>query len=129
MLGDLATAAMALGVAERAVDEATRHVTDRRQFGRALVGFPAVREMLEAMETRVRQSAALVYAAAGAAGPRSAHGWRPCGHDVAAAAVATCIEGVQLHGGYGYMHDAVIERLMRDALSLRSRSGIAWQRR
>lgn len=115
----LAVAAAACGVAATAVDQAVRYVSQRRQFGRALGTFAALRSMVAVMVAQVDAAWALTEAAA-----REQHGGE---HEAAMfateAALGVCLDALQLHGGYGYTVEYPIERLVRDAVSLRARVG------
>ncbi len=111
-------AAQAVGIAQGALDVAVDYVKQRQQFGRAIAEFQGIQFMLADMETRVRASRLLTYAAAEEAGRE--------GPDMTAAgAAAKCFasdtamsvttDAVQLLGGYGYVRDYPVERMMRDA--------------
>ena len=125
----LGGAAVSLGVAQAAFEHATRYSGEREQFGRALSGFGAIRHKLAGMATRITAARALVRAAARrleAVGPGAGMGPSPDGPGPAAtadmarwsasaAAVSVAREAVQIFGGYGYMRDYPVEKLMRDA--------------
>lgn len=132
--GRLFIAAVAVGIAQAALEHALRYAGEREQFGRPLGAFGGIREKLGAMAIRVSQARALLLDAATrveAAGddPRG-HGIRapgihtPLGLESAAAmakvtaseaAMFVADEAVQIFGGYGYMRDYPVEKLMRDA--------------
>lgn len=115
----LAVAAASCGIAATAVDQASRYVSERRQFGRSLATFAGLRAMVAAMVVQVDAAWSLTEAAA-----RERHGSE---HEAAMfateAAVGVCLDALQLHGGYGYTVEYPVERLVRDAVSLRARVG------
>ncbi len=111
-------AGQAVGIAQGALDAAVTYTKDRRQFGQPVAQFQGVQFMLADMETAVRASRLLAYAAAEAAEAGSA--------DLSlAGAAAKCFasdtamrvttDAVQLLGGAGYTRDFPVERMMRDA--------------
>ncbi len=127
----LGGAAVALGIAQAAFEHAARYSREREQFGRALTAFGAIRHKLAGMATRVaaaralvRETAAALEAGGAGAGVGMAS-WsdRPglaATPDMARwaashAAVSVAREAVQIFGGYGYMRDYPVEKLMRDA--------------
>lgn len=127
----LGGAAVALGIAQAAFEHAARYSREREQFGRALTAFGAIRHKLAGMATRIAAARALVRETAVALEAPDAEGgiglasWtdRPglsATPDMARwaashAAVSVAREAVQIFGGYGYMRDYPVEKLMRDA--------------
>lgn len=130
-LSRLGGAAVALGIAQAAFEHAARYSREREQFGRALSAFGAIRHKLAGMATRIAAARALVRETAAALEAPDAEGgvgtasWteRPglaATPDMARwaashAAVSVAREAVQIFGGYGYMRDYPVEKLMRDA--------------
>lgn len=126
VVGRLMVAAQSLGIAEAAFEHALRYAGEREQFGTPLSGFGAIQEKLAGMAQRIAQSRALLQQVAGevesgsvAAGgslPRSLPS-RAALSKVAASEAAMWVadEAVQIFGGYGYMRDYPVEKLMRDA--------------
>jgi alkylation response protein AidB-like acyl-CoA dehydrogenase len=113
-------AALCCGIGRAAVDQATQYLCDRRQFGRPLSEFAALRAMVSKMAVDVAGAAALTFAAA------KRHGAVAAATAAAAAAesvVSVAVDAVQLHGGYGWTTEYPVERLMRDAASARARLG------
>ncbi|MEV1145437.1 acyl-CoA dehydrogenase family protein [Micromonospora sp. NPDC049799] len=113
----LSLATQAYATAQRCVDLATRWCRDRSTFGRPLASRQLVRHRLAEMHTRAEAARAYVHEVA----TRVAAG-EPVVTEVAMAknvAVAACAEVVdaalQLHGGFGYLRDAEVERHYRDA--------------
>jgi alkylation response protein AidB-like acyl-CoA dehydrogenase len=118
--GRLGIAACAIGVAQRALDEAISFTSEREQFGKPVSANQAVQFMLADMSTQI---------AAGRALYRHAARLRDAGEDYsleAAQAKLFCTDiamrvttdSVQLHGGYGYVTEYPVERLMREAKGL-----------
>ena len=115
----IATAAQATGTAVMALEAAQAYVRERRQFGRAIGDFQALRVMLAEMATRTESARRLTYAAAEAIGSsvgpevlRLAASAKLHATDVA---MGVATDAVQLFGGYGFMKDYPVERAMRDA--------------
>lgn len=113
----LSLATQAYATAQRCVDLAVRWCRDRQTFGRPLVGRQVVRHKLAEMHSRTDAARAYVHDVA----ERVAAG-QPVVTEVAMAknvAVATCDwvvdAALQLHGGFGYMRDAEVERHYRDS--------------
>jgi butyryl-CoA dehydrogenase len=115
--GRIGLAALSLGLAEGALEQALRYATERRQFGRPIVDFQGVSFQLSDIATEVEAGKHLMYHAAWLA----QHG-RPFTKEAAIAklfcselAMRATIKAVQVHGGYGYTKDYPVERMMRDA--------------
>ncbi|MER7418039.1 acyl-CoA dehydrogenase family protein [Micromonospora peucetia] len=113
----LSLATQAYAIAQRSVELTVRWCRDRSTFGRPLASRQLVRHRLAEMHTRTEAARAYVHQVA----VRVAAG-EPVVTEVAMAknvAVAACAEVVdqalQLHGGYGYLRDAEVERHYRDA--------------
>ncbi|WP_018786582.1 acyl-CoA dehydrogenase family protein [Micromonospora sp. CNB394] len=113
----LSLATQAYATAQRCVDLAVRWCRDRSTFGRPLAGRQVVRHRLAEMHSRTDAARAYVHDVA----ERVAAG-QPVVTEVAMAknvAVATCDwvvdAALQLHGGFGYMRDAEVERHYRDS--------------
>ncbi len=115
--GRIGLAALSLGLAEGAFEEATRYAMQRRQFGQAIAEFQGVQFPLADMATEIEAGTHLLYHATwlAAAG-------KPFGREAAIAklycselAMRTTIKAIQIHGGYGYTKEYPVERMMRDA--------------
>ena len=111
-------AAQALGIAQGALDYALGYVTERKQFGKAIAEFQGLQFMLADMAMKLEAARQLTYAAAA----RSERGDRDLTFFGAAAkcfasdvAMEVTTNAVQLLGGYGYVKDYPVERMMRDA--------------
>jgi hypothetical protein len=105
-------AAAAVGIAQAALEHARDYAAEREQFGRALRTFEGMQFKLADMATRVWSARALLERAAAG---RDA-GLSSAAKVVASeAATAVTTQAVQVFGGYGYMRDYPVEKLMRDA--------------
>ena len=116
-------AAQALGIAQGALDYAAGYVKERRQFGQALAEFQGLQFMLADMAMKVEAARQLTYAAA-ARSDRAMAGEKvpdltfmssACKCFASDAAMEVTTDAVQLLGGYGYVSDYPVERMMRDA--------------
>jgi alkylation response protein AidB-like acyl-CoA dehydrogenase len=116
-------AAQALGIAQGALDYATGYVKERRQFGKAVAEFQGVQFMLADAAMKVEAARQLTYAAA-ARSERAMAGERSddftffssaCKCFASDVAMEVTTDAVQLLGGYGYVRDYPVERMMRDA--------------
>lgn len=111
-LEQLAWAAIAVGVAEASRAHAVRYSQEREQFGRSLARFDAIRRKLADVDARTRAAAALLASVAGGTGVDGAAAAKLFASETA---MFASDEAVQIFGGYGYMRDYPVERLMRDA--------------
>jgi alkylation response protein AidB-like acyl-CoA dehydrogenase len=116
-------AAQALGIAQGALDYAAGYVQERRQFGKPVAEFQGVQFMLADMAMKVEAARQLTYAAA-ARSERAMAGDRApdltfmssaCKCFASDVAMEVTTDAVQLLGGYGYVSDYPVERMMRDA--------------
>jgi alkylation response protein AidB-like acyl-CoA dehydrogenase len=116
-------AAQALGIAQGALDYAAGYVQQRRQFGQAIAEFQGVQFMLADMAMKVEAARQLTYAAAarseramsGQAEPDLTFMSSACTCFASDVAMEVTTDAVQLLGGYGYVSDYPVERMMRDA--------------
>jgi butyryl-CoA dehydrogenase len=111
-------AAQALGIAAGALDEAVRYSRERRQFGKPICSFQGVQFMLADMATQVEAARALVYQAARAidAGQKDTSKISAmCKLFASDTAMRVTTDAVQIFGGYGYMKEYPVEKMMRDA--------------
>jgi alkylation response protein AidB-like acyl-CoA dehydrogenase len=113
-----ATGAMAVGIAQAALDAAVAYAKDRRQFGQRIADFQGIQFMLADMAMQVHAARLMVrYAArqvdAGIRGNTYEASMAKCWAGDAAMKVAT--DAVQVFGGYGYTREFPVERFMRDA--------------
>ena len=115
-------AAQALGLAEGALETTIAYVKERKQFGRAIAAFQNTQFVLADLATKVEAAKLLVYKAAMkkaeyATNPKVSYSVEAAMAKLAAAEVAMEVttKCVQLHGGYGYIKEYDVERMMRDA--------------
>jgi alkylation response protein AidB-like acyl-CoA dehydrogenase len=108
----LCVAAVAAGIGRAALDHARDYADVREQFGRRLRMFEGIRFKLADMALRVGAARALLQRAATAADTSLAK------VAAAEAAMYASTEAVQVFGGYGYMRDYPVEKLMRDAKAM-----------
>jgi alkylation response protein AidB-like acyl-CoA dehydrogenase len=115
--GRIGLAALALGIAEGALEESLAYTSQRKQFGRVIAAYQGVHFALADMATEVEAAKHLVYHAAWL--KQQGH---PYKREAAMAklyaselAMRATIKAVQLHGGYGYTTEYPVERMMRDA--------------
>ncbi|MCD6098476.1 acyl-CoA dehydrogenase family protein [bacterium] len=111
-------AAQAVGIAQGAYEEAVKYAKERKQFGKRIINFQAVQFMLADMAIQIEAARALVYQAAKNADSRE--------KDIAKissiakifasdTAMRVTTDAVQIFGGYGYMKEYPVEKMMRDA--------------
>ena len=120
--GRIGIAAQALGLAEGALETTINYVKERKQFGRAIGAFQNTQFQLADMATKVKAAQMLVYSAAMkkaeyAKNPKISYSVEAAMAKLYAAEVAMEVttKAVQLHGGYGYIKEYDVERMMRDA--------------
>jgi alkylation response protein AidB-like acyl-CoA dehydrogenase len=114
----LGAAAQALGIAQGATDDAAHYARERRQFGKPISAFQAIQFKLADMETRCAAGRELLYQACA----KVDRGDSDIGKYTAMAklfcsdtAMAVTPEAIQVLGGYGYVKEYPVERMMRDA--------------
>jgi alkylation response protein AidB-like acyl-CoA dehydrogenase len=113
-----AIGAQALGIAQGALDVAARYATERRQFGKAIAEFQGVSFMLADMAMQLEAARMLVYKALAlcdAGDPRMTYFSSVAKCFASDAAMRITTDAVQVLGGYGYLREFPVERLMRDA--------------
>ncbi len=115
--GRIGIAAQALGIAEGALDRTVEYVKERKQFGRSIGQFQNTQFQLANMATKCEAAKMLVYAAADAKKNKDRYSVEAARAKLFAAEVAMDVttKAVQLHGGYGYIREYEVERMMRDA--------------
>lgn len=115
--GRIGIAAQALGIAQGAFDATLNYVRERKQFGTAIGSFQGVQFTLADMAMRLEASRLLVYSAACRAARGEVTSRETAMAKLHASETASFVtaKAVQLHGGYGYMRDFPVERMMRDA--------------
>jgi alkylation response protein AidB-like acyl-CoA dehydrogenase len=111
-------AAQAVGIAQGALEVATRYATERRQFGGRIGDLQMVGAMLADMDAATESARQLLYKACAEidAGSAEAGRWAAMCKLVAGdAAMRVTTDAVQVLGGYGYIDEFPVERMMRDA--------------
>lgn len=114
--GRIEIAALALGIAQAALDESLKYAQERVQFGRPIAKFQAIQWKLADMATEIEAARLLIYQAAslkdrGKNYTKQAAMAKLFASDIAARATT---EAVQIHGGYGFTKEYTVERLYRD---------------
>jgi alkylation response protein AidB-like acyl-CoA dehydrogenase len=110
--GRLGIAAVALGIAEAALDHAVAYAGERTQFGQPISHFEGMKFKLADMATRVEAARGLLHRAAREGTARLVSMAKLFASE---AAMYVTTEAIQVFGGYGYMKDYPVERLFRDA--------------
>src|SRR5262249_39023169 len=115
--GRISIAALGLGMAQGALDAATKYAKQRKQFGKTISEFQAIQFKLADMATDVAAALRLVYHAAWLADQKSARFSKESSMAKLYAgevAVKVANECVQIHGGYGFIKDYPAEKYYRD---------------
>ena len=115
--GRISIAALALGMAQGALDAAVKYAKQRKQFGQAISEFQAIQFKLADMATQVEAARLLVYQAAWLADSGAARFTRESSMAklfASEVAVSVANECVQIHGGYGFIKDYPAEKFYRD---------------
>ena len=115
--GRIGIAAQALGIAAGALETTIAYVKERKLFGRSIAAQQNTQFMLADMATKVEAARLLVYQAAMAKATKKVYSTEAAMAKLYAAEVAMEVttKAVQLHGGYGYIREYDVERMMRDA--------------
>ncbi len=113
----ISIAAQAVGIAQRAFDEATAYAKERHQFGKPIAANQAIQWKLADMDVRIEAARLLTLRAASAqdAGELTPEMGSRAKLFASETATWASIEAVQVHGGNGYTTDYPVERIMRDA--------------
>jgi alkylation response protein AidB-like acyl-CoA dehydrogenase len=118
--------AQAVGVAQSALDEAVHYAREREQFEKKIITFQALQHMLADMATQVEAARALIYAVARFidSNPKDFSKVSAMAKvfpsDVA---MKVTVDAIQIFGGYGYMKEYPVEKMMRDAKILQIYEG------
>lgn len=115
--GRLNIAACSLGGAQLALDKALEYVKERKQFGKALADFQATQFKLADMATELEAARVFLYQAAKSLDDKAPDATRWCAmakRYVTDAGFKIANDALQLHGGYGYLADYEMERIVRD---------------
>jgi alkylation response protein AidB-like acyl-CoA dehydrogenase len=114
--GRIGIAALSVGLAQGAYEAAARYTAERKQFGRAINSFPAIRERLAQHQSQVEAARLLTYQAAwlkdqGRRMTLESAMAKLYSSEIAVRAAEDC---VQMHGGYGFVKDYPAEKYFRD---------------
>ena len=114
--GRISIAALSLGIAQGAFDAALKYSQERRQFGKAISEFQGMQWKLADMATQLDAAKLLTFRAARMkdAGMKVTREASMAKLFASEAAVRICDEGVQIHGGYGFIKDYPAEKFYRD---------------
>lgn len=115
--GRIGIAAQAVGIAQGALDKTIAYVKERKQFGRAISKFQNTQFQLANMATEIESARYLTYLAAEKKDSGGRYSYEAAMAKLKASRTANYVSSmaVQLHGGYGYIQDYDVERMMRDA--------------
>jgi alkylation response protein AidB-like acyl-CoA dehydrogenase len=108
-----------LGAMQRIMETCVKYAKERKQFGEAIGKFPAISNMIADMDVRIETGRLALYKAAWLKS-QGRHPLREASIAklyVAEACVQSCLEAIQIHGGYGYTTEYHLERELRDAIA------------
>src|SRR3989338_3016685 len=115
--GRISVGALAVGLAQAALDESLKYVNQRETFGKLLKDHEVIRFMLADMKVDIDAARLLIYRAA-----TLACEGKPYTLEASIAklfssemAMRVCNKAIQIHGGYGYIREFPVERYLRDA--------------
>jgi len=114
-----------LGTMRRLLETSIEYAGDRQQFGHPIGQFPAVAGKIADMDIRLEAARLVLYKAAWLK-KQGKHPLREAAIAktyVSEACVQSCLDAIQIHGGYGYMTDYQIERELRDSIAGKIYSG------
>jgi alkylation response protein AidB-like acyl-CoA dehydrogenase len=113
----LGASAVALGLAQGALEAAVSYAGERRQFGRAIGGFQGLRWMLADMAMEVESARQMIYRTAENAGTGlpDQHAVAACKVAASEMAIRVTNQALQVFGARGYSRDCPVERMVRDA--------------
>lgn len=114
--GRIGIAAQALGIAQRALEESTRYAKEREAFGQKIAEFQAIQWKLADMATEIDAARLLTYRAAWKKDQGERHTYESSVAKLFASEAAhrAVDQAVQIHGGYGFVKEYVVEKLYRD---------------
>jgi butyryl-CoA dehydrogenase len=115
--GRIGIAAQAVGIAEGALDETIKYVKERKQFSRPISSFQNTQFVIADLATKIEAAKLLLYKAAYNKDNKLPYSTEAAMAKLFASEVAMEVttKAIQLHGGYGYIRDYPVERMMRDA--------------
>lgn len=109
--------AQALGIAEGALEEAIKYSKERSQFGKAISNFQGISWYIADMATQIEAAKHMIYHAAKLKQEGKPHSKEAamCKYFASETAKFVTDKALQIHGGYGYMKEYSLERMLRDA--------------
>lgn len=115
--GRIEIAALSVGLAQGALDEAIQYARQRVQFGRSIASFQGIQFMIADMQTKIDAARYLTYHSAALKDAGKPHSRQASEAKLFASEIALqcASDSLQIHGGYGYSKEYPIERLFRDA--------------
>ena len=115
--GRIGIGALAIGLAQAALDEALKYAQERKTFGRPIASNQAIQWMLANAETNIQAARLMVYRAAELKEMGKAFSKAAAMAKLFATEMAeqVCRDAIQIHGGYGYSREFPVERIYRDA--------------
>ena len=115
--GRITIAARGVGIAEAALEQALAYAQDREQFDQQISDFQAIQHKLADMDTKVQAARMLMHKAADKKMRGESYVKEAAQAKLYASEVSREVanEGIQIHGGYGYVKDFPAERFLRDA--------------
>ncbi len=114
--GRIGIAAQALGIAQRALEESLKYAQEREAFGSRIAEFQAIQWKLADMATEIEAARTLTYRAAWMKDRGQRHTYESSAAKLFASEAAhrAVDQAVQIHGGYGFIKDYIVEKLYRD---------------
>ncbi len=115
--GRIEIAALSVGLAQGALDEAIHYAKQRIQFGRPIASFQGIQFLIADMQTKIEAARCLTYHAAMLRDAGKPHSREASEAKLFSSEIALqcASDSLQIHGGYGYSKEFPIERLFRDA--------------
>ena len=115
--GRIGIAAQALGIAQASLDASIKYAKERKAFGRPIAELQAIQFKVADMATQVEAARNLVLRAAWMKDSGQPYGQAAAMAKLYASKVAvqSALEAIQIHGGYGYVQEYLVERYLRDA--------------
>jgi len=115
--GRITIGALSVGLARGALEQSVQYATEREQFGKPLAKMQAIQFKLADMAMQIDAARLLVRKAATRQDAGKSSNLESAMGKLYASEMATrvCLDAIQIHGGYGYLKDMPVERLMRDA--------------
>lgn len=115
--GRIGIAAQALGIAQASLDASVGYAKERKAFGRPIAELQAIQFKIADMATEIEAARSLVLKAAWLKDQKQPYGTAAAMAKLYASRVAvqSALEAIQIHGGYGYVQEYLVERYLRDA--------------